>query len=429
MTQPSNLRPSSRADLDAATLAPPRRHRRLWLLLPALVMLAGAAWLLVAERPPEPVRFKTAEVHRGDLTVTVTATGALQPVNQVDVGTVVSGTIEHVAVDFNDRVRTGQILAELDPDQALAKTRQSEAALALAEARVEEAAATVTETANKLRRTRDLLAKRLASPEELDTATAAADRAVAALAVARAQVAQAQAELDANRWTLEKNVIRSPIDGIVLKRQVEPGQTVAASLQTPILFTLAESLAQMELNAAIDEADVGQVAAGQRATFSVDAYPHRLFPAALTQVRYAPETINGVVTYAALLSVANDDLALRPGMTATAEILVAELEDVVLIPNAALRFRPPQPEAAPQNNRRSLVDMLLPSRPPSQRRPRPAAEEPGKASRAWILEGGEPRQVPVTTGLTNGTLTQVLDDSLPPGTRVLVDIERPRRGS
>lgn len=401
----------------------PTRAARGWLVV--LVMglaLGGGIWWGI-NRPPEPVRFTTATLERGDLTLRVTATGTLEPLNQVDVGTEVSGTIVRILVDFNDRVESGQILAELDPDQFRAKMRQSEASLALARARVSEAEATVSETASKLQRTRDLLAKRMASPEELDTATAAAARASAGLAVAQAQVAQAQAELDANRWNLDKTIIRSPIEGMVLRRQVEPGQTVAASLQTPVLFTLAETLAHMELNVAVDEADVGQVQAGQSASFTVDAYPDRHFPATITQVRYAPETINGVVTYAALLRVDNADLALRPGMTATAEILVQEIQDAVLVPNSALRFQPPLAENA-GGDAPSLLAMLLPRRPQSSRRPR-RAETGGEAmGQVWILEAGEPRAVPIALGPTDGIQTQVLSAELPPGTPVLIGVAR-----
>jgi HlyD family secretion protein len=392
----------------------------------AAALAAGAFFLLREGDSSDQVRFKTAEVVRGDLTVKVTATGSLEPLTQVEVGTEVSGTIDTVEVDYNDRVKAGQILARLDPDQPQAKVRQSQAALTLAQAGVVEAQATVTETANKLRRTRDLIAKRLSSPEELDTASAAAERAVAALAVAKAKVEQAQAQLDSDRRTLEKTEIRSPIDGTVLRRQVEPGQTVAASLQTPVLFTLAEDLTQMELNVAVDEADVGQVAQGQAATFTVDAYPSRTFPAKLTQVRYAPETVNGVVTYAALLTLDNADLSLRPGMTATAEIVVRELQDAVLVPNAALRFTPPRPQEA-KGEGRGLVGVLLPGRPPSTKRTPEARARNGKGAQVWILKDGAPVMIEVKTGATDGTLTEVLDGTLEPGAEVLVDVERAGR--
>ncbi|HYN78026.1 MAG TPA: efflux RND transporter periplasmic adaptor subunit, partial [Lamprocystis sp. (in: g-proteobacteria)] len=400
-----------------------RRRARLWVAGLAAVTIAAGAVALFKDDAQDQVRFRTATVERGDLTVKVTATGQLQPVTQVEVGTEVSGTIDRVEVDFNDRVRTGQVLARLDPDQSQAKQRNSRAALALAVAGVAEAQATVTETTGKLRRVRDMVAKRMSSAEEQDTAAAAAERAVAALAVAKAKVEQAQAQLDADNRTLEKTEIRSPIDGTVLKRQVQPGQTVAASLQTPVLFTLAEDLTQMELNVAVDEADVGQVAAGQQAEFTVDAYPNRRFPATITQVRFAPETVGGVVTYAALLSLDNADLSLRPGMTATAEIVVKDLKDAVLVPNTALRFTPPR-SGTTKGNDRGLVGMLLPSRPPAARRTPDADAKKPKGGQVWTLTDGNPAAMEVKTGITDGTLTEVLDGTLGPGTKVLVDVER-----
>ncbi len=402
---------------------PSRRWTRYGLVALGVLALAGAAGFLLPGPTPDQPRFKTATVERDDLTIKVTATGQLQPVTQVDVGTEVSGTIDQVAVDYNDRVTQGQILARLDPDTFQAKQRQSQAALLLARASVTEAQVTVTETTSKLRRIRDMIAKRLSSPEELDTATAAAGRAEAALEVARAKVEQAQAQLDADNRTLEKSEIRSPITGTVLKRQVEPGQTVAASLQTPVLFTLAEDLTQLELNVAVDEADVGQIKEGLKAEFTVDAYPNRRFPATITQVRYAPETINGVVTYAALLSLDNRDLSLRPGMTATAEIIASEIKNALLVPNAALRFTPPTPKVAKEESR-GLVGMLLPSRPPSSRRGGSKDATTSKGSRVWILKEGSPAAVTVKTGATDGTLTEILDGTLEPGTEVLVDLER-----
>ena len=407
-----------------------RRKRPLFYVLAALglLALAGAAFHLTWDDTDDRTRYRTATVERGDLTIEVTATGQLQPVTQVDVGTEVSGTIDRVEVDFNDQIRKGQVLARLDPQQFQARQRQSRAALALAQAGVLEAQATASETASKLQRVRNMMAKRLSSQEELDTVAAAAGRAEAALAVARARVEQAQAQLDSDNRTLVKTEIRSPIDGTVLKRQVEPGQTVAASLQTPVLFTLAEDLTEMELNVAVDEADVGQVVAGLKAEFTVDAYPNRRFPATITQVRYSPETVNGVVTYAALLSVDNADLSLRPGMTATAEILVRTVEDAVLVPNAALRFTPAKTAAA-KGESSGLVGLLLPRRAPESRRTPGKEPRGGKGGQVWTLRDGTPTAVEVKTGATDGNLTEVLEGTLEPGMRVLVDIEKAGRKS
>jgi len=369
----------------------------------------------------EAVTYITAEAKRGNLTVLVTATGALQPLNEVDVGTEVSGTIEVVSADFNEQVSTGQILAKLDTDQLEARFRQSQAALALAQAKVLEAQATLTETEKRLRRTQDLVARKLSSEEELDTTAAAFARAQAGLEVSEAQVDQAQAQLDADRRTLEKAVIRSPIDGLVLERRVEPGQTVAATLQTPVLFTLADDLHEMELRVDVDEADVGQVGVGQQAVFSVDAYPERSFPAKIKQVRFSPKEVNGVVTYETLLAVENRDLLLRPGMTATAEITVESFEDVVLIPNAALRFKPPAAGSGKRGGG-GLLDMLIPA-PPAEERTAVLIDKPDEA-RVWVLRDGLPTPVAVKTGATNGTLTRLVEGDIQPGTPLLVDTVR-----
>ncbi|MCF7985845.1 MAG: efflux RND transporter periplasmic adaptor subunit [Thiohalocapsa sp.] len=423
---PASSDDSLAALLDAEERSARARHRRLAIAAAiTLAALAAAVWLL---RPGDEngIRFETAEVRRGDLVVHVTATGTLEPVNQVEVGTEISGTIEVVLVDYNDLVRAGDELARLDTEQLDARLRQSEAALALARARVLEAEATVTETANRLRRTEDLLRKGMSSREELDTSTAAHARATALLAVAEAQVAQAQAQLDADRRTREKAVIRAPIDGIVLERKVEPGQTVAASLQTPVLFKLDETLTQMDLHVDVDEADVGSVAVGQGAEFTVDAYPDRTFPARIEQVRFAPQTVEGVVTYETLLAVDNSELLLRPGMTATAEILVERIEDALLVPNAALRFSPPRAAAAREAGGRGLVGMLLP-RAPGSRRDNAGTERAGDA-RVWLLADGEPAAVSIETGASDGAQTQVLSGDLKAGQQVLVDSVMSGRG-
>lgn len=406
---------------------PPDHRKRRWywgigLVTLALMGMVFTFWVGEEGRGPQ---FVTATARQGDLVVRVIATGTLQPVNQVEVGTEVSGTIKTVEVDYNDRVHAGQILARLDTDQLEAKYRQSEAALVLAKARVKEAQATVIETRNQRRRTQALLDKGLTSPELFDAAEAGYARAEASLGVAQAQVGQAQAQLDADQRMLEKAIIRSPIDGIVLQRQVEPGQTVAASLQTPVLFTLAEDLTQMALHVAVDEADVSQVQEGQRALFVVAAYSGQTFPAVIDQVRFAPQTVEGVVTYEALLAVDNAALLLRPGMTATAEIIVQQLQDVLLVPNAALRFTPVErPAEGGRGAEGGLLSKLLPRPPRTPRRSEPEREE-GLDRQVWVLREGRPVAIPVTAGATDGLMTQIVDGSpVRPGMALLVDRER-----
>jgi HlyD family secretion protein len=280
------------------------------------------------------------------------------------------------------------------------------------------------ETRSKYQRLQSLEARDMASEDDLDAAKASFYRAEAGISVAAGQVNQARAQVDADRTTLGKAEIRSPIDGIVLKRQVEVGQTVAASLQTPVLFTLAESLAQMQLNVAVDEADVGQVQQGQTARFTVDAFPDREFPAVIDQVRYAPQTVQGVVTYETVLSVDNSDLLLRPGMTATVEIVVGKYTDALLVPNAALRFEPPVTVATPQQGG-SLLSRLFPRPSRGQRSAgRQSGDERLSGQRVWVLREQTPVPVPVKVGATDGRMTQVLAGDLQPGTALVVDASR-----
>lgn len=393
-----------------------RTRRNLTFLL--ILVFLGAAGYFVFKSSEKPLSYTTAKVTKGDLTLIVTATGRLQPVNQVDVGTEVSGTIESVEVDFNDVVVAGQILVKLDTEQLEAGFRQSKASLSLAQAGVLEANATLTETGNGLKRIKDLIGKGLSTEEELDRGVAAFARAEAGLAVAQAKVEQAQAQLDADRRALEKAIIRSPIDGVVLERRVEPGQTVAAALQTPILLVLAENLSEMVLHVDIDEADVGQVLAGQTASFSVDAYPGKQFPADIRQVRFSPKSLDGVVTYETLLNVNNEELLLMPGMTATAEIGVARYPDVVLIPNAALRFSPRR-DVSTATAKPSLFNRFAgraAAKPQSATQP----ELQSNRSLVWVLESGVPVSVPVQVGASNGIVTQILGGNIKPGDELLV---------
>ena len=385
-----------------------------------LLAVAAAAYTFMGPENGTHMEYTTQPAETGNLTITVTATGNLEPINQVDVGSELSGIIESVLADYNERVTEGQVLAVLDTSKLNAQVVKSRAALASAKAKVLETDATIKEAKNALNRlisVRQRGGDKAVSEQDLDAATAALARAEAARAVAEASVAQARATLDADETDLSKAEIRSPINGVVLVRSVEPGQTVAASLQAPVLFTLAENLSQMELHVDVDEADVGRVREGQSAEFTVDAYPDRRFPAEIMQVRYGSQIVDGVVTYETLLLVDNSDLLLRPGMTATADIVVNQVTDGLLVPNVALRFVPIDTTKAASGG--SVLTKLFP-RP---RRPqKPKTPEPiGKQGRVWILENNEPVPVAVTTGMTDGIMTEITDGSIRPGMELVVD--------
>jgi HlyD family secretion protein len=284
-----------------------------------------------------------------------------------------------------------------------------------------QAQATVKETRSqlaRLRHARVLSGNRVPSQQDLDAAQAALDRAVADEAASRASVKQAEATLELNQTDLAKADIRSPIDGVVLTRSVEPGQTVAASLQAPVLFTLAEDLSKMELHVDVDEADVGKVHEGQRATFTVDAYPERSFPARISQVRYGSQTVDGVVTYETVLSVDNSDLSLRPGMTATAEITVQTVKDALLVPDAALRWVPPRRETRSSGGA-GLLGALLPRLRHHQAPSEDSADS--KRKHVWVLRGGTPERVAITVGASDGTRTVVTGGKLAAGDSLVVD--------
>lgn len=358
--------------------------------------------------------------------MTVSATGTLQPTNQVDVGSELSGLIEAVLVEDNDRVRKGQVLARLDLSKLTDQRTKSKAALASAEAKVLQIAATTKEARANLERLRTvsrLSGGKVPSQAELDTVEAAFARALADAASASAAVSEARAALSSDETNLSKASIRSPINGVVLARKIEPGQTVAASLQTPVLSTLAEDLSQMELQVAVDEADVGQVAAGQSATFSVDAYPTRRYPAIIKRVGFGSQTTDNVVSYKTILTVNNDDLSLRPGMTATAEITTTTRENVLLVPNAALWFTPPTNDDSPKSSG-GIVESLLPRPPVSTQSKRPtAATATSDVRQVWLLHNGQPSAVDVTVTVTDGRFTEVVEGPLEPGMEVITDVQ------
>ena len=428
-------KPTQETSSVAATLAgkhsPGRRFRlQRWLAAGVLLAVSAALFWYQRDTPAASPQYKTQPLRRGDLKVQVTATGNLAPVNQVQVGSELSGIIKSVEVDFNDRVKAGQVLARLDTSKLAAQVLQSRASLEASRAKVLQAGATVAETTRNLERLQSVMAAsqgRAVSRHDLEAAQAALDRARAEQASAEASVGQNEALLKTIETDLAKTVIYSPINGVVLTRSVEPGQTVAASLQAPVLFALAEDLTKMELHVDVDEADVGRVAIGQAASFTVDAYPERTFPARISQVRYGSKTVDGVVTYETLLAVDNSDLSLRPGMTATANITVMEVHDALLAPNAALRFAPPERSNGNSGKSREGGGSVLSKLFPRPQHAAPARKEVNnhgvkKPQRLWLVREGNLAPLQVTTGASDGTFTEITSGELQAGQEVVVDL-------
>lgn len=384
------------------------------LALLLLAVVALAFWLH-GGRQTGP-SYVTEPVRTGSLTVVVTATGSVEPTNKVDISSELSGRVRDVHVDYNSPVEPGQVLAELDTDRLEAAVASARARVAAARAQVAEAEATIEEARGEYLRRQALAGRNVVSAQDLAVAKAAHDRAIAAHANALAQVDVALADLRLDETDLAKACICSPIRGVVLERNIDPGQTVAASLQAPVLFTIAEDLTQMELQVDIDEADVGVTRIGQRATFTVDAYPGQSFPARIRDIRMAPETVQGVVSYKGLLDIDNADLLLRPGMTATAEIIVEEVTDARLVPNAALRFTPPA--EADDGPTLSLLERILP-RPPAFRRPS-TTEADGPDRTVWVLRDGIPTAVAIATGASDGRFTRILEGDIVDGEPVII---------
>ena len=413
---------TNHTDEMAATLglgrAPVSRLRawRWWIMGGAAVVIIGLGAMYQFGGPRGPA-YRTTPITLGAVTAAVTATGTLQPVNTVDLGPEISGQIRKVYVDYNDHVTAGQVLALIDTDTLNAKVVQSRASLTAAKAHVEDAKATAQESVAKLARSRALFTQGNASKQQLDTDEASDARARAAVGSAIAQVDVAAATLASDETTLAKAEIKSPINGIVLSRLVDPGQVVAATFQTPVLFKLAEDLSKMQLEVNVDEADIGHVREGQPATFTVDAFQDRQFPATITQVRFAPKTVDNVVTYQAVLTVDNGELLLRPGMTATAAITTATRSDATLVPNAALRFQP-----KPVAKRRGFS-----FGPPADFGQAPVVQalKAGSVQHVWTLESGAAKSQELKVGVSDGQFTEVVGGALKPGDAVIVGTETP----
>lgn len=388
-----------------------------WLLISAAGLLTTMVlvWYFTASST-KTLQYVTKPVSRGSVVVTVRATGTIQPTDKVEISSELSGTVREVLVDFNHTVKRGQILARLDTEALDAQLASARASLAAKRARVREVEATVSESRAALGRAQSLFARQFLSQQGLEQARAAYERAVASLGSAQADMAVTAGELKVRQTNMSKATIRSPIDGIVLARNVEPGQTVASSLQAPVLFTLAQDLKRMQLEVDIDEADVSLVRADNKATFWVEGLAGRVFPASITAIHYSPETVAGVVTYKTILAIDNAELLLRPGMTATADIKVQEVLDTLLLPNAALRFSPRSATGAPQ---RSWLQQLMPRAP--GRRSAQRTKAPGDGKSVWVLVGETAEERQVETGASDGNNTTITSGDLKVGDLVIVD--------
>jgi HlyD family secretion protein len=423
--------------------APKPWYRRPIFLIGIVVLLAVIFLLARCFTGSGEGGYATETVRRGNLQVTVTATGNLQPTNEVQVGSEQSGLVTQVFVDNNDRVTQGQPLARLDPSRLQDTVNQAQAAVASAQAQVANAQATAAQNRADLSRQEEVFRVsngRVPSRTELDAARATYQRGVAGVRAAVAGVAEARAQLSSAQTNLSKATIYSPVNGIVLSRQVDPGQTVAASLSAPTLFSIAEDLSQMKLEVRVDEADVGQVSAGQHATFTVDAYPGRTFQATVLRVDVganasgsttsgssasnAASSTNTVIAYTAVLSVANPDMLLRPGMTATAEIVTAERQNVILVPNAALRWSPER-DAAATKGQGGVTSVLVPrggrgGRGGGRSGGREVSIGRGSRQTVYVLGAdGQPQAVQITVGESNGSVTEVTGGGLREGQEVI----------
>ncbi|MBO6716758.1 MAG: efflux RND transporter periplasmic adaptor subunit [Rhizobiaceae bacterium] len=398
--------------IDPSRPARARRSRWPWLVL-AIVLIAGAGTWFFYGRTDTAVAYQTVPVERGTITVEVSATGTVEPLTQVEISSELSGVMREVLVDENQRVAKGDVLARLDTARIAAQVERAEGNVQAAQARVEDARITLAENETAFARTEQLAGRGLAANQSLETVTATRDRAAVALETAEANLVVARADLRLQQADLEKSTIYSPIDGIVLTRSINPGQTVAASMSAPVLFVIAENLERMEVKAAIDEADIGMVEKGQPARFTVDAFPDRPFSAEISDISFASLATEGVVTYEARLAVDNSDLLLRPGMTATVNIVTRQADSVLLVPSAAFRFSPAE---TAERRSFSLRDIFS---PPGRRGfGGRGSDRAGGGQALYVLEDGAPVRRRVEIGASNGDMTEIIS-GLDQGDRVI----------
>ena len=436
-------KPQPHEDLATIIASGASRPVRKWVfILIALAVVGAGTWYFIKRNDTGKAKpeFQTAESKTGRIALVVTAAGNLAPTNQIIVGSELSGTAKEVLVDSNDPVKKGQTLAMLDTTKLDQQTERSRASLLAAKARVSQAEATVAEANASLARQEelhDLSGGRTPSRATMETSRATVSRSQADLGSAKASVTGAEADVRAFESDLARTIIRSPVDGIVLARSIEVGQTVAASFTAPTLFTIAEDLKKMELLVNVSEADIGRIEVGQTATFSVDAWPARSYTAKVRKVAFGAvgtgttakdgaANNNAVVTYSTELEVTNEDLSLRPGMTATVDIAIVDKPDILVVPNAALRFDPVAAAAIgkPDATKRTLVQSLSPGGGRRWRgTPPPKAGSSDSTPKVWVLKDGEPSEILVTPGITDGRVTEITGGDLVAGTPLVIGIK------
>jgi HlyD family secretion protein len=368
-----------------------------WIVIPLLLVATALAWFFLRDRTPVPV-WRTAVVDRGPIIAAVAATGTLNAVTTVEVGTQVSGTVYRLHADFNSPVKRGQAIAEIDPALLQAQLTQAQGNELSAQANLERARLTLLDAERNQVRMQSLLAQGFVSQNEFDSAETAQLSAGAALQAAEAALVQSRGALQVARTNLQYAVIRSPVDGVIISRNIDVGQTVAASFQTPTLFTIAEDLTRMQIDTSVDEADIGRVRVGLPVTFTVDAWPGETFPGEVAQIRYAPIVNQNVVTYNVVITVGNPDRKLLPGMTANVAIETERRDEVLRLPAAALRFRP---------------------RLAGDEAPAPGRRGPGRPQVYRPATDGSAEAVPVRTGVSDGTLVELLEGELREGEQVI----------
>ena len=358
-----------------------------------LIIITAGVFVLFRDKEPE-IKFRTINVSKGDIREIVTASGTVNAVTTVLVGTQVSGTIKHIYVDFNSQVKRDQLIARIDPAIFEAQVEQARANLLSARANLEKADAALVDAKRTFDRTKELYQRNLIARSELDTAETNHETSKAQVEVAKAQIVQTEAALRLSGTNLRYTSIVSPVDGIVVSRNVDVGQTVAASFQTPTLFTIAQDLTKMQINTNVDEADIGKIKMGQPVEFNVDAYPEIIFNGKVWQIRIAPITVQNVVTYDVVIKMDNPELKLKPGMTANVSILTAVKKDILKIPNAAMRFRPSD---------KNKVN----------------AQQKGFG--VWQLVNGEPNRIPVSAGISDGSFTEVISGDIREGQEIIIE--------